>query len=157
MNFSVIILNSGFRIPDSGFRFLLSGFRFPDSGFRISAFRVALPGQALKLRARSFGIFRNNFLRIYSGYSARIVGMEIQVFRNENSSQTNTNSHYSNYSYSGFNPKRTRPKLESKVLMFNTHQVSSLYVPEKCDSLSDNFWLRPPAPARYLTTRNSDH
>ena len=33
-NFSVIILNSGFRIPDSGFR-------FPDSGFQIPAFRVA--------------------------------------------------------------------------------------------------------------------
>ena len=27
--------------------------------------------------------------------------MEIQVFRNENSSQTNAYSHYSNYSYSG--------------------------------------------------------
>ena len=40
---------------------------------------------------------------IYSGYSApgrRIAGMEIQVFRNENSSQTNAYSHYSNYSYS---------------------------------------------------------
>ena len=41
---------------------------------------------------------------IYSGYSApgsRIAGMEIQVFRNENSSQTNPYLHYSNYSYSG--------------------------------------------------------
>ena len=40
---------------------------------------------------------------IYSGYSApgsRIAGMEIQVFRNENSSQTNAYSHYSNCSYS---------------------------------------------------------
>ena len=36
-----------------------------------------------------------------SGYSAlgsRIAGMEIQVFRNENSSQTNAYSYYSNYS-----------------------------------------------------------
>ena len=44
---------------------------------------------------------------IYSGYSApgsRIAGMEIQVFRNENSSQTNAYSHYSNYSYSGLIP-----------------------------------------------------
>ena len=44
---------------------------------------------------------------IYSGYSApgsRIAGMEIQVFRNENSSQTNASSHYSNYSYSRFIP-----------------------------------------------------
>ena len=30
--------------------------------------------------------------------------MEIQVFRNENSSQTNANLHYSNYSYSGLIP-----------------------------------------------------
>ena len=44
---------------------------------------------------------------IYSGYSApgsRIAGMEIQVFRNENNSQTNAYSHYSNYSYSGLIP-----------------------------------------------------
>ena len=44
---------------------------------------------------------------IYSGYSApgsRIARMEIQVFRNENSSQTNAYSHYSNYSYSGLIP-----------------------------------------------------
>ena len=36
---------------------------------------------------------------IYSGYSApgsRMGGMEIQEFRNENSSQTNAYSHYSN-------------------------------------------------------------
>ena len=33
VNFSVIILNSGFQIPDSGFWFLDSGFRIPDSGF----------------------------------------------------------------------------------------------------------------------------
>ena len=39
---------------------------------------------------------------IYSSYSAagsRIGGMEIQVFRNENSSPTNAYLHYSNYSY----------------------------------------------------------
>ena len=44
---------------------------------------------------------------IYSGHSApgsRIAGMEIQVFRNENSSQTNAYSHYSSYSYSGLIP-----------------------------------------------------
>ena len=33
VNFSVIILDSGFRFPVSGFWFLVSGFRFPDSGF----------------------------------------------------------------------------------------------------------------------------
>ena len=44
---------------------------------------------------------------IYSGYSApgsRIAGMEIQVFRNENSSQTNAHSHFSNYSFPRFFP-----------------------------------------------------
>ena len=44
---------------------------------------------------------------IYSGYSApgsRIAGMEIQVFRIENSSQTNAYSRYYNYSYSGLIP-----------------------------------------------------
>ena len=35
---------------------------------------------------------------------SRIAGMEIQVFRNANSSQTNAYSHYSNYSYSGLIP-----------------------------------------------------
>ena len=46
-------------------------------------------------------------IRIYSGYSApesRIAGMEIQVFRNENSSQANAYSHYSSYSRSGLIP-----------------------------------------------------
>ena len=35
---------------------------------------------------------------------SRIAGMEIQVFRNRKSSQTNANLHYSNYSYSGLIP-----------------------------------------------------
>ena len=44
---------------------------------------------------------------IYSSYSAPgniIGGMEIRVFRNENSSQTNAYSHYPNHSYSGLIP-----------------------------------------------------
>ena len=40
----------------------------------------------------------------FSAPGSRIAGMEIQVFRNENSSQTNAYSHYSNYSYSGLIP-----------------------------------------------------
>ena len=63
------------------------------------------------LRVRSFGIFKhkNIFWNIFwlSGYSApgsRIAGMEIQVFWNENTSQTNAYSHYPNYSYSGLIP-----------------------------------------------------
>ena len=49
-------------------------------------------------------IYSGIYPGIYSSYSAprsRIAGMEIQVFRNANSSQTNAYSHYSNYSYSG--------------------------------------------------------
>ena len=44
-NFSVIILNSGFRIPDSRF------FRFPVSGFRFPGFRVAHSRHALNQSA----------------------------------------------------------------------------------------------------------
>ena len=46
-------------------------------------------------------------IRIYSGFSVPgsiIAGMEIQVFLNENSSQRNAYSHYSNYSYSRLIP-----------------------------------------------------
>ena len=56
------------------------------------------------LRVRSFGIFRNKNNSGHSAPGRRIAGMEIQVFRNENSSQTNAYSHYSNYSYSGLIP-----------------------------------------------------
>ena len=54
-----------------------------------------------------FGRVGVGYFGIYSGYSApgsRIAGMEIQVFRNENSSQTKAYSHYSSYSYSGLIP-----------------------------------------------------
>ena len=66
---------------------------------------TALCSKGISLRARSFGIFRNrnifrNIFRLSSAPGSRIAGMEIQVFRNENSSQTNVYSHYSNY-YSG--------------------------------------------------------
>ena len=43
----VELRNSGFRVPDSGFRVVElrdSGFRFPDSGFRIQVFRFRLLG-----------------------------------------------------------------------------------------------------------------
>jgi len=56
-------------------------------------------------------------IRIYSGiYSAprnRIAGMEIQVFQNENSSQTNAYWHYSNYFYPGLIPNEHALKLYS--------------------------------------------
>ena len=54
----------------------------------------------------------------YSGYSApgsRISGMKFQVFRNENSSQTNAYSHYSKYSHSGLIPNERALKLERSV------------------------------------------
>ena len=59
-------------------------------------------------------IYSGIYSGTYSGYSApgsRIAGMEIQVFRNENSSQTNAYSHYSNYSYSGLIPNERALRL----------------------------------------------
>jgi len=59
------------------------------------------------------------YSEIYSSYSApgsRIGGMEIQVFRNENSSQTNAYSHYSNYSYSGLIPNERTLRVTLKKL-----------------------------------------
>ena len=64
------------------------------------------------LRARSFGrIFRNknvfrNICRLFCSWeqNSRNSRNGIQVFRNENSSQTNAYLHYSNYSYSGLIP-----------------------------------------------------
>ena len=60
------------------------------------------------LRARSFGIFRNknvfwNILRLFCSWEQNSQN-GIQVFRNENSSQTNAYLPYSNYSYSGLIP-----------------------------------------------------
>ena len=52
-------------------------------------------------------IYSGIYSGIYSSYSAprsRIARMEIQVYRNANSSQTNAYSHYYNYFYSGLIP-----------------------------------------------------
>ena len=54
------------------------------------------------------GIFRNknvfrNIFRLFCSWEQNSQN-EIQVFRNENSSQTNAYLHYSNYSYSGLIP-----------------------------------------------------
>ena len=76
------------------------GFACPKS--KTILYRVRTPN----FRALSLGIFRNKNIII----PARIAGMEIQEFRNENSSQTNAFSHYSNYSgLFRIDPKRTRP------------------------------------------------
>ena len=68
----------------------------------------------------------------YSGYSApgsRIAGMEIQVLRNENSSQTNAYSHYSNYSYSGLIPNERA--LSLSIDFFDEFGLERLTEPEK--------------------------
>ena len=64
-------------------------------------------------------------IRIYSGtYSSfsapgsRIAGMEIQVFRNRKSSQTNANLHYSNYSYSGLIPNEHAHIKDNAIIIF---------------------------------------
>ena len=64
---------------------------------------------------------------LYSGYSAprgRIAGMGIQLFRNENSPQTNAYSHYSNYSYSGLIPNERTLAFITYVLFSNNHELS---------------------------------
>ena len=69
--------------------------------FRFFSIKVeGLPSD--RLRERSFGIFQNknifrNVFRLFCSFE--------QNSRNENSSQTNAYSHYSNYSYSGLIPK----------------------------------------------------
>ena len=66
--------------------------------------RVRLGNSVIRIHS---GIYFGIHSGIYSGYSApgsRIAAMEIQVFWNENSSQTNAYSHYPNYSYSGLIP-----------------------------------------------------
>ena len=71
-----------------------------------------------RVRLRYSGI--RIYSGIYSGYSAsgsRIAGMEIQVFRNEKSSQTNAYSHYSNYSYSGLIPNERALSVVWKLLI----------------------------------------
>ena len=64
---------------------------------------------------------------LYSGYSAprgRIAGMGIQLFRNENSPQTNAYSHYSSYSYSGLIPNERTLAFIAFVLFSNSHELS---------------------------------
>ena len=58
----------------------------------------------------------------YIPAGSRIAGMEIQVFRNENSSQTNAYSHYSNYSLFRIDPKRTHP--ESNLALTSLYSFS---------------------------------
>ena len=64
---------------------------------------------------------------IYSGYSdpgSRIAGMEIQVFRNENSSQTNAYLHYSNYCYSVLIPNERTLSMITLLIILSSILIS---------------------------------
>ena len=82
---------------------------------------------------RDQGRVRLGYSGIYSGYSApesRIAGMEIQTFRNKNSSQTNAYSHYSNYSYSGLIPNERAPNFTFHINFNISHNNAYTYI--KC-------------------------
>ena len=100
------------------------------------------------------GAFVWEYSGIYSGYSvpgSRIPGMEIQVFRNRKSSQTNANLYYSNYSYSGLIPNEHAlnifscthhqicPSLICKSTLFHSHTFpNSLDVPREYFHIPDD-------------------
>ena len=52
-------------------------------------------------------VYLENFGRVRLGYPGIYSEMEIQLFRNENSSQRNAYLHYSNYSYPGLIPNES--------------------------------------------------
>ena len=104
-------------------------------------------------RAHSFGIFWNknifrNIFRLFCSWeqtsqtSSRIARMKIQVFRNENSSQTNAYSHYSNYSYSGLIPNKC--PLRPCCSFFKYYFMQTLKGPSQphlCFCLHVRIWL----------------
>ena len=74
------------------------------------------------------GIFRNknvfrNIFRLFCSWEQNSQN-GIQVFRNENSSQTNAYLHYSNYSYSGLIPNERALNLTD---MCTTESVQSTF------------------------------
>ena len=82
---------------------------------------------------------------IYFGYSApgsRIAGMEIQVLRNENSSQTNAYSRYSHYSYSGLIPNERALKWNSCTI-FVIYKRKKEYISPKVGRKYDYFCIQP--------------
>ena len=110
---------------------------------------------AYSFRARSFGISGIRiYSRIYSGYSAPgsgIAGMEIQVFRNENSFPNKRLLALLQLFFFQIDPKRTRPN----KLSLNT--CSSLHVffldfqffeSNQKDLINNSYW-------RYLTEAES--
>ena len=71
----------------------------------------------------------------YSPPGSGIAGMDIQGFRNENSSQTNAYSHYSNYSYS----KQTRAK---SVKAYRVGSNSSNWFKSYLDNCTHNCFAK---------------
>ena len=75
------------------------------------------------------------FAQTKSTTGSRIARMEIQVFWNENNSQTNAYLHYSNYSYSGLTPnERTlrEPSISwklhfSHIMSYTTFVIKCFY------------------------------
>ena len=101
MNFSGILLSSYISNSHSN---ILSQFCLLSITSQISQAHNLIEG-AFALDDSGVRIYS----RIYSGYSApgsRIAEMEIQVFRNENSSQINAHSRCSNYIYTGLIPNK---------------------------------------------------
>ena len=70
--------------------------------------------------------------------------MEIQVFRNENSSQTNAYSHDSNCSYSGLIPNERALRLQEKK---TNNRLVNLPVSRVCDIMDETFRLTMIFPA----------
>ena len=85
-------------------------------------------------------IYSGIYFGIYSGYSAprgRMAGMEIQVFRNANSSQINAYSHYSNYAYSGLIPNERALKFMTRnSLPSHSAGIQVVVIPADIDRLA---------------------
>ena len=90
-------------------------------------------------------IYSGIYSVIYSCYSApgsRIAGMEIQVSRIKNNSETNAYSHYSNYSYSGLIPNERA--LRALVHLFTFFRYSiSIYFQYHIDNSETHRWNSP--------------
>ena len=81
------------------------------------------------------GIFRNknvfrNIFRLFCSWEQKSQN-GIQLFRNENSSQTNAYLHYSNYSYSGLIPNERGLKVIHETLA-TTNSMAKLLLKSHC-------------------------
>ncbi|XP_015754873.1 PREDICTED: uncharacterized protein LOC107334447 [Acropora digitifera] len=76
-HFSVIITNSGFRVPGSGFRVPGSGFRVPGSGFRVPGSGFRVPGSGFRVPGSGFRVPGSGFRVPGSGF--RVPGSGFRV------------------------------------------------------------------------------